>query len=239
MISPPCRVTAFARQVAAVAARRAKARIIAAFIDHSVERFGRAGTRSEYSLSASDMQASIGRHRLAIATHLQRRYNAGPRRTAVRREQTPNRFIRVLAGIVFFSSAGCRGQVVPRAEKVEAPPTAPGHYECSIDHGGLRRSYRIHIPPSFDRTKPTPLVLALHGGGGSGWHMERLTLGGFNTLSDKEGFIVVYPDGIERHWNDGRLKVKYRTHKEKIDDVGFLSALRPEIRICSAISEKV
>jgi len=56
-------------------------------------------------------------------------------------------------------------------------------------------------------------------------HMERLTTGGFNALSDKEGFVVVYPDGIERHWNDGREKVRYRTHREKIDDVGFLSAL--------------
>jgi polyhydroxybutyrate depolymerase len=55
--------------------------------------------------------------------------------------------------------------------------------------------------------------------------MEELTLGGFNRLSDKEGFIVVYPDGIEKHWNDGRENVSYRAHQEKIDDVGFLSAL--------------
>jgi polyhydroxybutyrate depolymerase len=55
--------------------------------------------------------------------------------------------------------------------------------------------------------------------------MEKLTLGGFNTLADKEGFMVVYPDGIENHWNDGRAAVRYRTIREKIDDVGFISAL--------------
>jgi polyhydroxybutyrate depolymerase len=55
--------------------------------------------------------------------------------------------------------------------------------------------------------------------------MEELTLRGLNRLSDKEGFIVVYPDGIEKHWNDGRENVNYRAHREKIDDVGFISAL--------------
>jgi polyhydroxybutyrate depolymerase len=46
-----------------------------------------------------------------------------------------------------------------------------------------------------------------------------------NKLSDREGFIVVYPDGIEKHWNDGRENVSYRAHREKVDDVGFISAL--------------
>jgi polyhydroxybutyrate depolymerase len=95
----------------------------------------------------------------------------------------------------------------------------------SIIFAGLERTYRIHMPPSYDKSTPLPLLIALHGGGGSGEKMEELTLRGFNRLSDKEGFIVVYPDGIEKHWNDGRENVKYRAHREKIDDVGFISAL--------------
>lgn len=98
-------------------------------------------------------------------------------------------------------------------------------HEGSMVHNGLKRTYRIHVPPSYDNPKPMPLVIALHGGGGTGEKMERHTLGGFNTLSDKEGFVVVYPDGIEKHWNDGREKVRYRAHREKIDDIGFISAL--------------
>ncbi len=70
-----------------------------------------------------------------------------------------------------------------------------------------------------------PLVLLLHGGGGTGEGMEKLTLGGFNRLADREGFVVVYPDGIEKHWNDGRGLEAYRAHRENIDDVGFVSAL--------------
>jgi polyhydroxybutyrate depolymerase len=95
----------------------------------------------------------------------------------------------------------------------------------SIISAGLERTYHIHIPASYDKANPIPLLIALHGGGGSGEKMEELTLQGFNRLSDKEGFIVVYPDGIENHWNDGRENVRYRAHREKIDDVGFISAL--------------
>jgi polyhydroxybutyrate depolymerase len=103
-----------------------------------------------------------------------------------------------------------------------------GDYTKSIIHDGLKRTYRIHIPSSFDKTKPIPLVIVLHGGGGSAEAMLALTLGGFNTLSEREGFIVVYPNGIEKHWNDGRGSSglsRYRAFRENIDDVGFISAL--------------
>ncbi len=102
----------------------------------------------------------------------------------------------------------------------------PGDYSDSITWDGLERTYRIHVPPLHNNSaNPMPLVIALHGGGGTGKHMEKLTLGGFNTLADREGFVVLYPDGIEKHWNDGRDDVNYRSHREKIDDVGFISAL--------------
>src|SRR4030043_256365 len=43
--------------------------------------------------------------------------------------------------------------------------------------------------------------------------------------TDKEGFIIVYPQGVGRHWNDGRKGANDRAHKENIDDVGFISLL--------------
>ena len=105
--------------------------------------------------------------------------------------------------------------------------TSDTNYSDSIIFGGLKRTYLIHIPSSHDKTKSMPLLIALHGGGGTGRHMVKLTLGGFDKLSDKEGFVVVYPDGIGKNWNDGRSgeETGYRAHKENIDDVGFISAL--------------
>jgi polyhydroxybutyrate depolymerase len=55
--------------------------------------------------------------------------------------------------------------------------------------------------------------------------MIDLTEGGFNKLADKEGFIVCYPQGVDKHWNDGRPGATSRASQENINDVGFISAL--------------
>ena len=98
---------------------------------------------------------------------------------------------------------------------------------ASIVAGRLKRTYLIHVPAAHDKTRPAPLVIALHGGGGTGKNMMKLTQNGFDRLSDRDGFVVVYPEGIEKNWNDGRsgTETEYRAHKKNIDDVGFISAL--------------
>ncbi|MBS3917791.1 MAG: phospholipase [Deltaproteobacteria bacterium] len=117
-------------------------------------------------------------------------------------------------GLIVFSSVGNPQDSI-----------AKDTLNSSISLGGLERTYRIHLPSEHDRTKIAPLVFLFHGGGGTGQGMEKLTQGGFNRLADREGFIIVYPDGIEKHWNDGRGLQAYRAHRENIDDVGFISAL--------------
>jgi polyhydroxybutyrate depolymerase len=47
----------------------------------------------------------------------------------------------------------------------------------------------------------------------------------FNTLADKEGFIIVYPDAYEHNWNDGRSDPGIKSQAENVDDVAFISAL--------------
>lgn len=95
----------------------------------------------------------------------------------------------------------------------------------SLAHDGRTRSYLLHVPANHDKNDSVPLVIALHGGLGSGKRMVELTGGRFNALAERERFVVVYPDGVDRHWNDGRSSVNYRAHKENVDDVGFLTAL--------------
>lgn len=89
----------------------------------------------------------------------------------------------------------------------------------SIEHGGLTRTYLVHLPAGYDGKTALPLVLVLHGGGGDGAGTARLT--GFSDVADREGFIVAYPDGVDRNWRDGREVVG----QPEVDDVGFLSAL--------------
>jgi len=66
-------------------------------------------------------------------------------------------------------------------------------------------------------------VIALHGGRGRGKSTERLT--GLSAVADREGFLVVYPDGVGRTWNDGRNLETFPAMKEDIDDVGFIEHL--------------
>ena len=48
---------------------------------------------------------------------------------------------------------------------------------------------------------------------------------GFNILAERDGFISVYPDGFEKHWNDCRGSAAYSANVQNIDDVGFLLKL--------------
>jgi polyhydroxybutyrate depolymerase len=96
-------------------------------------------------------------------------------------------------------------------------------YTASIEHDGIERNFIIHISQSYQFTTPAPLVFVLHGGGSSAEVMPAFT--GFSAIADREGFIVVYPDGIEKHWNDGRDSKVYKTYIENTDDTGFISSL--------------
>lgn len=87
--------------------------------------------------------------------------------------------------------------------------------------GGVTRSYLIHLPPALPAHPG--LILAFHGGGGTAAGMARLT--GFDTLADAQHFIVVYPQGLGRHWHDGRVPAAGRP-----DDVAFIAALIARLR---------
>ena len=84
----------------------------------------------------------------------------------------------------------------------------------------FEREYIIHLPKEYDVTIPLPLVMVFHGGGGDAEGMARLTK--FGKLADKENFIVVYPNGFNKNWGDGRIGKKLPMDR---DDVKFISYL--------------
>lgn len=96
-----------------------------------------------------------------------------------------------------------------------------GDRDDAIYVGSLRRVYHLHVPSSYDGTKPTPLVLVFHGLLETSLDMGGMT--GFSQLADQKGFIVVYPESIGRHWNDGRGTTAIAPRDA--DDVGFVLAL--------------
>lgn len=72
----------------------------------------------------------------------------------------------------------------------------------TIEVGNLRRSYLLYVPADLPRGQSVPLVLMFHGSGNLAAHMPGLT--GFDCYAENEHFIVAYPQGIGRLWNDGR-----------------------------------
>jgi polyhydroxybutyrate depolymerase len=81
----------------------------------------------------------------------------------------------------------------------------------------------VHKPKNYTGSSALPIVIALHGGGGKGKGMIRLT--GFNDVSDANNFIVVYPDGINHQWNDGREVNITLINNKEVNDVLFISEL--------------
>lgn len=99
--------------------------------------------------------------------------------------------------------------------------------ERSLTVGDDERTYRVHVPAGRARTDGLPVVVALHGGGGSGSAMEDYS--GLSARADAEGFVVVYPDG------SGRLRDRLLTWnawnccgyalEHDVDDVAFVDRL--------------
>ena len=98
-----------------------------------------------------------------------------------------------------------------------AAQSAPVEQPRTLRVAGANRTYLLYVPTTYRPSHPAPLVLVFHGAGASPWRMARHT--GFSTLAEREGFIVVYPAGISRRWNDGR------GYGVPHDDVGFIRAL--------------
>jgi polyhydroxybutyrate depolymerase len=110
--------------------------------------------------------------------------------------------------LAFVSFSGATASAVPA-----------GDFPDGLAFGGLQRSYLVHVPPGLEQ--PAGLVINLPGAGMTAAAQAAMT--NYNAVADQHGFVVVYPDGIDLSWADGRgASVPDR---QGVDDVGFLVAL--------------
>ncbi len=97
-------------------------------------------------------------------------------------------------------------------------PAAPvGDSTRRLVSGGRTRTYLLHVPTAYTAGASVPLVIAFHGYGGTGTAQARMS--GMSAVADRNGFIVAYPDGIERAWNDDRGGLTGAD--PTVDDVAF------------------
>lgn len=111
-----------------------------------------------------------------------------------------------------------------------APLTAQNIYD-SVLVGSTQRTYMTHLPSGYDQSKRYPVLLAFHGGQTAGrtdlgWQALAIQ-GRLSEKSDKEGFIVVYPEGQKfttgRSWNAGDCCPP--SASKNVDDVAFVDAM--------------
>ncbi len=91
------------------------------------------------------------------------------------------------------------------------------------------RKVLVHLPAGYDATRPAPLVLAFHGGGGWAEFMADDEKYGLQKKADAAGFVVAFPNGYSKMpggkfatWNAGGCCGDARDRT--VDDVAFVRA---------------
>jgi len=88
---------------------------------------------------------------------------------------------------------------------------------------GRQREYIIHFPPNYQITAKLPVLFGLHGGGGS--YENTAKFYNLNALADKNGFIVIYPNAIDKSWTIPGFSTRSKGTDSTVDDVHFISVL--------------
>jgi polyhydroxybutyrate depolymerase len=110
-----------------------------------------------------------------------------------------------------------------------------GTHPLNLMSAERERRCIVHVPARCTPDTTHPLVLFFHGGGGTAQSAMDET--GWIQKADREGFVVVFPEGTPRHpdrparfagnpqtWNDGSARTGLGAVEQGIDDVAFVSA---------------
>jgi len=118
--------------------------------------------------------------------------------------------------------------------KLKVPELGPGEYSVTLKVDDLNRNYIVHVPPNYQGTKPRPVVIMFHGGGGTARGAMRET--GWTQKADKEDLLAVFPEATPldptkpsrfgsngQFWNDG--SGRFHAGEKNIPDMAFINAM--------------
>lgn len=110
-----------------------------------------------------------------------------------------------------------------------APQLLTGVHTISVK--GLTRTFILYVPESFNPKTKTPLLIDFHGlfGNGAG----QMESSGYKAVSDSEGILVAFPDGIDKAWNIGPCC----TFSREVDDVAFAHAIVEQVKLEANVDE--
>lgn len=123
----------------------------------------------------------------------------------------------------------------------------PGDYSLSLNQGGLERHYLVHVPIRSDGKSLMPVVIMLHGGGGTAEITRSST--DWIPKADEAGFIIAFPEATRRNpsrpasfllnppiWNDG--SDRGYAGRNDVDDIGFINALIDDLIARFGVEER-
>lgn len=135
-----------------------------------------------------------------------------------------------LSILMFFMSVACL-----------ATQNAGGKHTIEVD--GKARLYKIYIPKKYDAKKATPLVIALHGGGGNMDIQSNDEYYKLISKAEQTGHIIAFPNGFSRFrkgklatWNAGQCCGPARDKKS--NDAGFILAMIEKIKSTYNVDSK-
>jgi len=142
---------------------------------------------------------------------------------------------------------GCVSGSAGRADSMQPNTANSGDHVITIRVGKLERHYTVHVPPGYDGKTSMPIVIMLHGGGGTG--KAAATETGWGAKADEAGFLAVFPDAMPpdptkpsrfsrnpQLWNDG--SDRFYPGQNAPDDVGFLNAMLDDLLARFAVDER-
>ncbi len=91
----------------------------------------------------------------------------------------------------------------------------------TLVHGGMPRSYLVHLPPQHAGGAALPLLIALHGTSMRARDMFDYT--DLPQVADRAGFVLISPAALGQAFNDGLAPPG--SEAAAVDDVGFVEAV--------------
>jgi len=122
----------------------------------------------------------------------------------------------------------------PPPASCAATPLKVGDTTQTLRVGSVNRSFVLHVPTTYDGTRPVPLIVDFHGLGSSG--MSELQSSPYPAVTDAEGVVMAFPDGLKgplgSAWDLGPCCVA------DVDDLAFVRALVAQVESTACIDAR-
>ncbi len=135
-------------------------------------------------------------------------------------------FAAAAAAVIVSVSPAAEAQNAPAAPSSCGLPLAPGILQQQLVSGERQRAYRLFVPPGYDGRTAIPMVLDLHGSGGTAAGQARNS--GFEEVAAREGFAVASLQAEDSRWN-------VPVADDRADDAAYVSDVIDHVaaRLCT------